>query len=79
MGRIIVKRDQLGSRERFLGTLLHEVGHALTAAPDVDAVFEDGLTHLLGKTGTSAVAVTATPARPGRAPKRPGPRGSTSP
>jgi hypothetical protein len=54
--RIIIKRTQLRSRERFLGTLLHEVGHAFTAAPDVDAEFEDGLTDLLGT--TSAVALT---------------------
>jgi hypothetical protein len=28
--------QQLRSRERFLGTLLHEIGHAFTAAPDID-------------------------------------------
>jgi hypothetical protein len=72
-GRIIVKRDQLRSRERFLGTLLHEVGHAFTAAPDIDAEFEDGLTHLLGKTGTAALAGAATRAPTKRAATQPRP------
>jgi len=55
IGRIIVKRDQLRSPESFLGTLLHEVGHAATGAPDMHVLFEEGLTQLLGKTGRKAV------------------------
>jgi hypothetical protein len=54
-GRIVVKRDQLHSAERFAGTLLHEIGHAFTGAPDVNVLFEEGLTQLLGKAGRGAV------------------------
>lgn len=54
-GRIIVKRDQLKSAERFIGALLHEIGHSFTGAPDVHVFFEDGLTQLLGKAGRVAV------------------------
>jgi hypothetical protein len=53
-GRIIIKRDQLGHTESFLSTLLHEVGHALSGAPDISENFESALTHLLGRTGTAA-------------------------
>jgi hypothetical protein len=41
--------------ELFLGTLLHEVAHAYSGAPDVDEEFEQALTHLLGRTGMKAV------------------------
>jgi len=47
-GSIIVKRDQLKSRRLYAGTLLHEVGHALSGAGDVTADFEKELTSLLG-------------------------------
>jgi hypothetical protein len=53
-GRIIIKRDQLADPESFLSTLLHEAGHALSGAPDIDEEFEAALTHLLGRTGTAA-------------------------
>ena len=53
--RIVIKRDQLARADLFLGTLLHEIGHALSGAPDVDEEFEQGLTKLLGKTGQAAV------------------------
>jgi len=52
--RIIIKRDQLERAERFLGTLLHEVAHAFSGAPDVDEEFERALTLLLGKTAVQA-------------------------
>lgn len=52
--RIIIKRDQLHDAERFLGTLLHEVAHAFSGAPDVNPEFENALTHLLGRTGSRA-------------------------
>jgi len=55
-GRIIIKRDQLARTESFLSTLLHEVGHALSGAPDMDEEFEAALTHLLGRTGTAATS-----------------------
>jgi hypothetical protein len=51
--RIIIKRDQLRHPAMFLGTLLHEVAHAYSRAPDLDERFEDALTHLLGQTGNA--------------------------
>lgn len=51
-GTIIVKRTELRSLERFAGTLLHEIGHARSGAPDVSSDFEKSLTELLGKTGS---------------------------
>ena len=53
--QIVIKRDQLRHADLFLGTLLHEVAHAYSGAPDIDEVFESALTHLLGRTGTKAV------------------------
>jgi hypothetical protein len=53
--RIVVHRSRLASVERFVATLLHEIGHAVTGATDLTASFEDGLTDLLGTVGTSAV------------------------
>lgn len=53
--RIVIKRDQLQNAESFLATLLHEVAHAASSAPDVSEVFEQALTDLLGSTGTAAV------------------------
>lgn len=53
--RIIIKRDQLKRRESFLATLLHEVAHAFSGAPDVDEDFERALTRLLGQTAKAAV------------------------
>jgi hypothetical protein len=53
--QIVIKRDQLRRADLFLGTLLHEVAHAYSGAPDIDEVFESALTHLLGRTGTEAV------------------------
>jgi hypothetical protein len=53
--QVVVKRTQLRAAETFLATLLHEIGHAYSGAPDVDELFEDALTHLLGRTGAVAV------------------------
>ena len=47
-GMIIVKRDQLSSTDRFAGTVLHELSHALSGAPDVSLEFEQQLTKELG-------------------------------
>lgn len=47
-GRIIVKRTQLQSVAAFAGTVLHEVAHALSHAPDVSLEFEQGLTDEVG-------------------------------
>jgi hypothetical protein len=49
---IIIKRTQLRSLEEYAGTLLHEIAHARSGAPDVSSDFEDSLTELLGKTGS---------------------------
>jgi hypothetical protein len=47
-GRIIVKRSQLESLPRFAGTVLHELSHALSGAPDMSLEFEQQLTEDLG-------------------------------
>ncbi len=47
-GKIIVKRTQLQSLAAFAGTVLHEVSHALSRAPDVSLEFEQALTDELG-------------------------------
>jgi Zn-dependent peptidase ImmA (M78 family) len=52
---IVINRRCLRSRELFVATLLHEIGHAITGATDLTAEFEDGLTDLLGTVGTRAV------------------------
>jgi hypothetical protein len=48
-GVIIVKRNQLTSKGLFAGTILHELSHALSDAPDVSLEFEEQLTHELGR------------------------------
>ena len=47
-GRIIVKRSQLQSLADFAGTILHELSHALSGAPDLSLEFEQQLTAELG-------------------------------
>ena len=47
-GRVIVKRTQLQSLATFAGTILHELSHALSGAPDVSIEFEQQLTEELG-------------------------------
>lgn len=47
-GQIIVKRTQLRSLDAFAGTVLHEVSHALSGAPDVSLEFEEKLSQELG-------------------------------
>jgi hypothetical protein len=47
-GQIIIKRTQLQSLAKFAGTVLHEMSHALSAAPDVSLEFEQQLTEELG-------------------------------
>ena len=55
-GRIVVNRRTLRSRHHFVATLLHELAHEMTAATDLTAAFEEGLTELLGATGVAAVS-----------------------
>ena len=47
-GTIIIKRNQLQSIEKYAGTLLHEIAHAISGAKDVSRDFEEELTKLLG-------------------------------
>jgi hypothetical protein len=46
--RVVIRRDQLASPRSFYGTLLHELGHARSGAPDRSLAFEDELSRLLG-------------------------------
>jgi hypothetical protein len=48
-GRIIVKRSQLQSLTDFAGTVLHELSHALSGAPDMSLEFEQQLTREPGR------------------------------
>jgi hypothetical protein len=52
---IIIKRTQLRSLEGYAGTLLHEIAHARSGAPDISSEFEQALTELLGKTGAQVM------------------------
>jgi hypothetical protein len=47
-GRIIVKRTQLQSVATLAGTVLHELSHALSGAPDLSLRFEEKLSEELG-------------------------------
>lgn len=51
-GRIIIKREQLRRVELYAGTLLHEIAHAESGAPDISSDFEGQLTEYLGKTAS---------------------------
>jgi hypothetical protein len=48
-GRIIIKRKQLESLAKLAGTVLHELSHALSGAPDASFEFEEQLTEELGR------------------------------
>jgi len=47
-GRVIIKRSELASLNRFAGTFLHELAHARTGFSDVSREFEQALTDLIG-------------------------------
>lgn len=53
--QIVVKRDALESRARFIGILLHEAAHARTGASDETRAFEGGLTNFIGLLGAEAL------------------------
>lgn len=54
---IVVKRTQLRSLPLFAGTLLHELAHCTTGAPDCTRLFEYILTMYLGKVADRALSV----------------------
>jgi hypothetical protein len=56
VGRIVIHRGALSSSQRFAGTLLHELAHANSDAPDITGDFEDALTDLLGVVGSNALS-----------------------
>jgi hypothetical protein len=64
--RVVVRRDQLAKAATYCGTLLHEVSHALSKAPDNSLDFEDELTRAMGH--MAAVALKTEPG-PTSAPK----------
>ncbi len=47
-GIIIIKRSQLETLEKYAGTLLHEISHAVTGTSDVSREFELELTRIIG-------------------------------
>ncbi len=55
-GQIIIKRSALSNREKFVGTLLHEIAHALSGASDISLQFENELTDLLGKVASVGIS-----------------------
>jgi hypothetical protein len=55
IGAIVIKRDQLSYLAGYASTLLHELGHYASGAPDSTRAFEKVLTEYLGKTATSAL------------------------
>jgi hypothetical protein len=52
---IIIKRTVLKTLERYAGTLLHEVAHAISGAQDVNRDFETELSRLLGIAASKAL------------------------
>src|SRR3990172_4050017 len=54
-GRIIIKRSVLKNVESYAGTMLHEVGHAKSGAPDISDEFEQELTRIIGTVAASSI------------------------
>jgi len=44
-----MKNSQLINLKTFAGTLLHEISHAKSGAPDVSREFENELTYTIGE------------------------------
>jgi hypothetical protein len=55
LGRIVVKRSQLSSRQSFAATLLHELAHVRSAADHFTDAFEDALTAQMGIVAVKAL------------------------
>ena len=49
LNAIVIKRTQLSNKEIFAGTILHELAHKMSGAPDCSRLFESMLTKYLGK------------------------------
>lgn len=47
-GTIFIRRTQLESLKLFARTYFHELGHAITRAPDSSRLFENGLCNIIG-------------------------------
>ena len=54
-GRVVIKRTALKSIDSYAGTLVHEVGHARTGAPDISDEFEQELTRLIGTIASNSI------------------------
>jgi hypothetical protein len=52
---VVIKRSVLKKAESYVGTLLHEIAHAISGAQDVSREFELELTRLTGIAGSLAV------------------------
>lgn len=57
-GRIIIRRSELATTERFAGTLLHEYTHAESGCTDRTLEFESALSEVLGHVAARAVAAS---------------------
>ena len=53
--RIVIRRDQLASGQRYCGTFLHELTHAVSDLPDLCLEFEEALTVRLGTVAANGV------------------------
>jgi hypothetical protein len=56
--RIVIRRDQLASAQRYCGTFLHELTHAMTDLPDLCLEFEEALTVKMGTVAATGLAPT---------------------
>ncbi|NMC46112.1 MAG: ATP-binding protein [Chloroflexi bacterium] len=55
LNAIIIKRTQLAGEILFAGTVLHELAHKLSGAPDCSRIFEGELTQFLGKVSAKVI------------------------
>lgn len=53
--RIVIRRDQLDDLARYVGILLHEIGHMVSAISDGTLDFENELSRLLDMTASAAL------------------------
>jgi hypothetical protein len=65
--RIVIRRDQLAGLSHYAGTLLHEIGHALSGSTDGTLEFESELSRLLGQVAATALSDRGRSPRPASA------------